>query len=85
MLLELVAINVNFSPMSMCQRVNVVRSVFCHSHVSFLAKPLLTFVNLVCPMTVYNIKSLNLAPDICSVSISAFYCKYPPTLFLSET
>ena len=39
---EPVAVNVNFAPVSVCQRVNGVRSVFCHPHVSFLAKPLFT-------------------------------------------
>ena len=56
---EPVVVNVNFAPVSVCQRVNVVRSVFCHPHVSFLAKPLFTTVNLVGPMTVYNVKSVN--------------------------
>ena len=37
-----VAVNVNIPSVSVCQRVNVVRSVFCHPHVSFLAKPLFT-------------------------------------------
>ena len=59
MLFEPVAVNVNFTPVSMCQCVNVVRSVFCHPHVSFLAKPLFTTVNLVGPVTVYNVKSVN--------------------------
>ena len=39
---EPVAVNVNFAAVSVCQRVNGVRSVFCHPHVSFLAKPLFT-------------------------------------------
>ena len=56
---EPVAINVNFAPVSVCQRVHVVRSVFCHPHVSFLAKPWFTTVNLVDPVTVYNVKSVN--------------------------
>ena len=56
---EPVAINVNIAPVSVCQRVNVVRSVFCHPHVSFLTKPLLTTVNLVGRVTVYNAKSVN--------------------------
>ena len=56
---EPVVVNVNFAPVSVCQRVNVVRSVFCHPHVSFLAKPLFTTVNLVGPVTVYNVKSVN--------------------------
>ena len=56
---EPVALNVNFAPVSVCQRVNVVRSVFCHPHISFLAKPLFTTVNLVGPVTVYNVKSVN--------------------------
>ena len=56
---ELVAVNVNFAPVSVCHRINVVRSVFCHPHVSFLAKPLFTTVNLVGPVTVYNVKSVN--------------------------
>ena len=33
MSLEPVALNVNFAPVSVCQRVNVVRSVFCHPHI----------------------------------------------------
>ena len=56
---EPVAVNVTFTPVSLCQRVNVVRSVFCHPHISFLAKPLFTTVNLVGPVTVYNVKSVN--------------------------
>ena len=56
---EPVALNVNFAPVSVCQRVNVVRSVFCHPHISFLAKPLFTTVNLVDPVSVYNGKSVN--------------------------
>ena len=43
----------------MCQHVNVVRSVSCRPHVSFLAKPLFTTVNLVGPVTVYNVKSVS--------------------------
>ena len=46
---EPVALNVHFTPVSVCQRVNVVRSVFCHPHISFLAKPLVTTVNLWLP------------------------------------
>ena len=56
---EPVALNVNFAPVSVCQRVNVVRSVFCHPHVSFLAKPLFTTVNLVDPVTIYHVKFVN--------------------------
>ena len=56
---EPVALNVNLAPVSVCQSVNVVRSVFCHPHISFLAKPLFTTVNLVGPVTVYNVKSVN--------------------------
>ena len=56
---EPVAVNVTFTPVSLCQRVNVVRSVFCHPHISFLAKPLFTTVNLVGPVTVYNVKSVS--------------------------
>ena len=52
MSLESVAVNVNFAPVFVCQRVNVVRLVFCHPHVSFLVKPLFTTVNFVCPVTV---------------------------------
>ena len=55
---------VNFALVSVCQFVNVVRSVFCHPHVSFLAKPLFTTVNLVRPVTVYNVKSVNSAHRI---------------------
>ena len=51
---EPVALNVNFAPVSVCQRVNVVRSVFCHPHISFLDN---TTVNLVGP--VYNVKFIN--------------------------
>ena len=50
---EPVALNVNFAPVSVCQRVNVVRSVFCHPHVSFLVKPLFPTVKPVCPVIVY--------------------------------
>ena len=61
---EPVAVNVKFAPVSVCQRVNVVRSVFCHQHVSFLAKPLFTTVTLVRPVTVYSVKSVNSARHI---------------------
>ena len=37
---EPVAVNVNFAPLSVCQRVNIARSVFCHPPV-FLAYPCL--------------------------------------------
>ena len=50
---EPVALNINFAPVSVCQCVNVVRSVFCHPH------PLFTTVNLVGPVTVYNVKCIN--------------------------
>ena len=50
---EPAAVNVNFKPMAVCQHINVVKSVFCHLHVSFLAKPLFTTVNAVGPVTVY--------------------------------
>ena len=53
----------NFPPVSVCQRVNVVRSMFCHPHVSSLVKPLYTTFNLVCPLTVY-IESINSAHHI---------------------
>ena len=56
---EPIAVNVDFAPVSACQRVNVLRSVFCHPHVSFLAKPLFTTINLVDPVTIYNVKSVN--------------------------
>ena len=59
MLFEPVALNVNVASASVCQRINVVRSVFCHPHISFLAKPLFTTVNLVGPVSVYNGKSVN--------------------------
>ena len=49
---EPVVVNVNFAPESASQRVNVVRSVLCHPHVSFLVKPLFTTANLVRPVTV---------------------------------
>ena len=55
---EPVAVNVNFAPVSVCQCVNVVRSVFCHLHVFFLVKPLFTTVNLVGRVTVY-VKPVN--------------------------
>ena len=63
---EPVAVNVNFAPVSVC-RVSVVRSVFCHPHVSFLAKPLYTTVTLVRTVTVYNVKSVNSAHHISGV------------------
>ena len=56
---ERVAVDVSFAPVSVCQRVNVVRSLFCHPHVSFLTKPLFTTLNLILPVTVYNVKSVN--------------------------
>ena len=61
---EPVAVNVNFAPVSVCQCVNVVRSVFRHPRVSFLVKPLFTTVSLVRPVTVYNVKSVNSAHHI---------------------
>ena len=61
---EPVSVNVNFAPVSVCQRVNVVRSVFFHPHVSFLAKPMFATVSLVRPVTVYNVKSANSAHHI---------------------
>ena len=76
---EPIAVNVNFASVPVCQRVNVVRSVFCHPHASFLVKPLFTTVNLVRPVTVYNvIKPVSSAHHIRSVfSIPALYCKCP--------
>ena len=53
----------NFAPVSVCQRVNIVRSIFCHPHVSSLVKPLYTTFNLVRPLTVY-IESVNSAHHI---------------------
>ena len=64
---EPVVVNVNFASVPVCQRVNIVRSVFCHPHVSFLAKPLFTTVSPVHPVTVYNFKSVNSAHHICGV------------------
>ena len=65
--IEPVAVNVNFAPVSVYQRVNVVRSVFCHPHVSFLAKPLFSTVSLVHSVTLYNVKSVNSVHHICGV------------------
>ena len=79
---ETAVVNVNFEPMSVCQHANVVRSVFRHPHISFLAKLLFTTVSLVRPVTVYNINSVNSAH---SVSIRAFYYKYPSEFLVSET
>ena len=59
--LESVDVNVNFAPVFVCQRVNEVRLVFCHPHVSFLLKPLLTTVNFVCPVTVIMLSLSNFA------------------------
>ena len=59
MLFEPVALNVNVASASVCRRTNVVRLVFCHPHISFLAKLLFTTVNLVGTVTVYNVKSVN--------------------------
>ena len=64
---EPVDINVNFAPVSVHQHVNVVRSVFCHPHYSFLAKSLFITVNLVGPVIVYNVKSVNSPHHICRV------------------
>ena len=63
-LLKPVTVNVNFTLISVCHRVNTVRSVFCHPHV-FLAKPLFTTVKLVHPVTVCDVKSVNSAHHIC--------------------
>ena len=43
---EPVALNINFAPRSVCQRVNVVKLVFCHPHISFLANPCLPLLTL---------------------------------------
>ena len=56
---EPVALNVNFASVSVCQRVNVVGLIFCHLHISFLAKPSFTTVNLVGSVTVYNVNSFD--------------------------
>ena len=61
---EPIAVNVNFAPVSMWQCVNVVRSIFFHPHVSFITKTLFTTVNLVCHVTVYNVKPVNSAHHI---------------------
>ena len=81
-----VAVNENFAPVSVCQRINVVRSVICQLHVSFLGKTLFTTDNLVCPETVYNVEPVNSAHHIrrvfpsmhCTTSIHLhfFYWKY---------
>ena len=52
------------SDLSVCQHVNVARSVFCHLHVPFLAKPLFTTVKLVHFVTVHIVKSVNSAHHI---------------------
>ena len=39
-LFQPVAVNVNLALASVCQRVNVVTSVFCHPHVSFFSQAL---------------------------------------------
>ena len=60
-----VAVNVNLASVPVCQHANVVRSVFCHPHVSFSAKSLFTTVKVVCPVTIYNIiRSVNSANHI---------------------
>ena len=43
---EAAAVNVNFAPVYVCQRVNVVKLVFCHPHISFLANPCLPLLTL---------------------------------------
>ena len=56
---EPVAVNVNFAPVFVYQRVYVFRSVFGHPHVSVLTKPSFITVNIVRPVTVYKfIKSV---------------------------
>ena len=74
-LLEPVAVNVNFASKE-------VKSVFCHPHLSFLPKPLFTTVNLVRPVTAYNVtKSVNSArlirrvfPTVhCTTSIPRYF------------
>ena len=64
---EPIALNLSFTPVSVCQRVNVFRSVFCPPYISFLAKPLFNIVNLVGPVTAYNVKSVNSPHHICRV------------------
>ena len=64
-----IAVTMNFAPVSVCQRVNVVRAVFCHPHVSFLAKTLFTTVNLFRSVTFYIVKSVNSAHRIRRVTI----------------
>ena len=61
---QALAVSVNFSSVSVCQQVNVVRSVFCHLLVPFFAKPWFTTVNLVHFATVYTAKSVNSAHHI---------------------
>ena len=51
--------------MSVCQCVHVVKLAFCHSRVSFPAKSFFTTVNLVRPVTVYNIRFVSPAHPIC--------------------
>ena len=51
--------------MLLCQCVHVVKLVFCHPRVSFQAKSFFTTVNLVRPVTVYNIKFVSPSHPIC--------------------
>ena len=77
---EPVALIVNLAPVSVCQRVNLVRSVFC---ISYLAKPLFTTVNFVGPVTIYNVKSVNSPHHIRRV-FPTVHCT-ASILLLSET
>ena len=61
---EAFAVNVNFAPVSVYQRVHVVRSVFFFFHPHTSIKPLFTTVNLVRPVTVYNVKPVHSAGHI---------------------
>ena len=73
---EPVVVNVNFAPVFVCQRVNVVRwLVFFHPRVSFLVKHLFTTVNLVGPVTVYIVKSFNSPHHIRRVFPSVYCTK----------
>ena len=47
MLFESVVVNASFASVSVWECRNVIRSVFCHPHVSFLIKPLYTIINFV--------------------------------------
>ena len=73
-------VNVSFAPMDV--PVNIVKSVSCNLHVSFLAKPMLIYLSTVCSLNVCNaVKSVSsthirrITQDVIGNHRQAFYPK----------